>query len=211
MVSFIYKRFRDRHPRSGTRTIFHGIPGKDGVGPAAKKRPSSREGFTIAEAGIAIAVASLLLIAVTASVSEGIRMQLEADRLSLAVTLAQAKMTQLLNNPELSPGDEEGGFDEGFGMYSGYGYKISVTEVNLDLAQVAETGTITPASLDDELPATVQNPDDRDEKMGESTKSETGGVVPVYDIRITISYPRGNGPRGIYEVRTYKDTGKGPS
>ena len=69
---------------------------------------SSRSGMTIAESAIALLVASFMMIAVVTQVADGIRMQLESDRLSLAVTLAQAKMTQLINNPEITPGEEKG-------------------------------------------------------------------------------------------------------
>ena len=95
-------------------------------------------------------------------------------------------------------------------MYGGYGYEIDVSEVNMDLAKIAEEGTLKPTALDDQLPAAVQNPDERRKKAGQSSSTETGGIVPVYLIRVKIRYPRGNDEPGIYEAMTYRETGKQP-
>jgi hypothetical protein len=170
-----------------------------------KKNP--RSGFTILEAGLAVTAASFLLFSVVLMVTDSIRMRIESDRLSLAYTLASAKMTQILSLKELSPMDENGNFSEDFGSYAGYKYELTVREETLDLAKYAgETGKKGKDLLADLLPPAVQNQGSKKEKAGQSASTETGAMVPVYRIKIKIVYPRGSAPAGQYMVETLKET-----
>lgn len=153
-----------------------------------------RAGFTLVEMALALAIASSFLVFLTANVSEGIQMQLEADRMTVAVAIAQAKLSQLRNNPNLSPVDQEGELTDA-GMYSGYKFRIKVTEQDLDLAEIQESGKIKSPSLGDQLPAGVQNQAGNQESLGTSTSTQTGGKIPTLRILVAIEYPVGNGFR----------------
>ncbi len=172
------------------------------------KNNKLREGFTILEAGLAVSAASVLLFSVLYMVTESMRIRMEADRISLAYTLASAKMTQILASAAITPADETGNFGDEFGAYSGYSYKLSIREETIDLAEYAgQAGGNAETMLADLLPPAVQNEGSQREKAGQSASTQTGAMVPVYKIRIEITYPRGNAPEGVYSVETIKETG----
>lgn len=153
-----------------------------------------RAGFTLVEMALALGIASSFLVFLTANVSEGIQMQLEADRMTVAVAIAQAKLSQLRNNPNLSPVDQEGELTDA-GMYSGYKFKIRVTEEDLDLAEIQQSGKIQSPALGDQLPAGVQNSSGKQESLGTAEQTQTGGKIPTLRILVVIEYPVGNGFR----------------
>jgi hypothetical protein len=141
---------------------------------------------------LALGIASSFLVFLTANVSEGIQMQLEADRLTIAVAIAQAKLSQLRNNPNLGPLDEEGELSDA-GMYSGYQFHLRVTEETLDLAEVQQSGKIQAPAVGDQLPAAVQNSQGNRESLGTSEQTATGGRIDTLRIVVIIKYPVGNG------------------
>ncbi|HNE24954.1 MAG TPA: type II secretion system protein, partial [Leptospiraceae bacterium] len=59
----------------------------------------SRRGMTLVEMGLAIAVAASMMMIVMMTVGSALRMQTESDRLAVAVSLAQTKLSQLMSNP----------------------------------------------------------------------------------------------------------------
>ncbi len=168
-----------------------------------------RKAFTLVETALAMAIAAIMLVTVTATIADGERLLLEADRLSLALSVAQAKMTQLTSGIGLEVTNEAGRFDDRAGPYAGFAYTIEVREEQIDLAQVAETGTISSAPpLEDQLPAGVQN-QELQEKAGSSASSVTGGLVDVYRVSVEITYPRGiSGEKGTYNLVTYRENKK---
>ncbi|MCR9144560.1 MAG: prepilin-type N-terminal cleavage/methylation domain-containing protein [bacterium] len=153
-----------------------------------------RAGFTLVEMALALAIASSFLVFLTANVSEGIQMQLEADRMTVAVAIAQAKLSQLRNNPNLSPLEKEDTISDA-GMYSGYKFRIKVTEEDLDLAEIQQSGKIQSPALGDQLPAGVQNQAGNEESLGTSESTATGGKIPTLRILVVIEYPVGTGFR----------------
>lgn len=170
---------------------------------------SDRSGFTLVEVALALAVTTVMLVTITVTIADAERMQMETDRLALAQTIAQAKMTQLTSGVGLEVTDEQGEFGDSAGIYSGYGYEIQVREEQIDLAKVAESGTLTSSpALDDQIPAGVQN-QPPEESAGASSSSVTGGLIDVYRIRVKITYPRGTGgERGEYTVETFRENKK---
>lgn len=141
---------------------------------------------------LALGIASSFLVFLTANVSEGIQMQLEADRLTIAVAIAQAKLSQLRNNPNLGALDQDGELNDA-GMYSGYRFKLKVTEEFLDLADVQASGKIQAPAVDDQLPAGIQNQAGDQESLGTSEQTATGGRIETLRIIVIIEYPVGNG------------------
>ena len=162
-----------------------------------------RSGFTLLEMSIAVGSTASIMIAVLSMISLGLNQQREAENLRLAVILSQGKLSQLLTRPDLSPATEEGEISNENSLYKGYKYKIEISNKEIDLAQIAESGTISLAPIKDKLPENITNTSQK-ETMGQGAATQTGGMVEVMEIRVEISYPRGNGSSGKYEVVTFK-------
>lgn len=173
-------------------------------------RTGMRGGFTLVEIAMAMAVAAIMLVSVSTFVADALDMQIEADRLSVAITLARTKMTQLTTGQDLEVTDEQGEFGDDAGIYRGYTYEISIREEQIDLAKVQQSGTISSSPVADELPPPVQNESDEEKEMGSSETTATGGLVDVYNVIVKIGYPRGGGSRGEYIVQTYQPNNKKP-
>ncbi len=203
-----WQRLRGRESTAERRSIFaprRGLADRARVsevreGGESHRRESgsedrqSRKGFTLVEMALAQGIASSYLEFLTANLSEGNQMQLEADRLTVAVAIAQAKLTQLRNTPNLGPLDQEGELNEA-GMYSGYRFKIEVREEPLDLAEIQRSGKILAPAVDDQLPAGVQNTAGGTESLGTSEQTATGGRIDTLRIVVIIEYPVGGGYR----------------
>ena len=169
----------------------------------------SRRGMTLVEMGLAIAVAASMMMIVMMTVGSALRMQTESDRLAVAVSLAQTKLSQLMSNPALTPtGDKpmEGSLGQEGGLYAGYGYEITIKEERIDLAKVAAAGELKGTSVTDQLPASTQN--NVSGTVKQVTGSETGGLVDIVRIIIKIKYPKGQGTFGEYRVETFKGAPK---
>lgn len=166
-------------------------------------RLKKREGITLVDMALAILVASIAMFSVVTVVADAQKMRVEADRIAVAVSAAQIKLAQLLSNPELSTTNERGTFGPESGIYSGYTWEVEIREEKIDLAKVAESGQLKGIELDDKLPAGVQNKYE-DEKLGQSESTQTGGLVDIVRIIVTITYPRGGGISGVYRVETFR-------
>lgn len=166
----------------------------------------SRRGMTLPEMAIAILVASIVLVAITVTISHGVAAQQESDRLAVAVSLAQTKLSQLMSNPNLTAGKNTGQFGQEGGLYAGYGYEIEIKEERIDLTKVASEGELKPAAVNDQLPPGSQN-----QESGTSrnvTGSATGGLVDIVRIIVKIRYPKGGAKFGEYRVETFKGAPK---
>ena len=162
-----------------------------------------RAGLTLLEMGLAVATASSMAFLVTATVASALRMQMEADRLTVAAALAQTKLAQLLTNTNVSTGDSKGTFGSDQGIYAGYDWSVHIREEKIDLAQVVETGKLQGVPLDDQLPAGIQN-QAGPERAGQTATTQTGGLVDVVRMVVRIQYPRGDGVKGEYRVETFR-------
>ena len=171
------------------------------------KKKAFRKGLTLVDVAMAMLVAAVLLSTVLVLVADAQGMRKEAERISLAVALAQAKLSQLLSNPELESMKKKGMFDKNSGIYSEYEWEIEVREETIDLAKVAESGELESVPLDDKLPEGIQNESGR-EKMGQGAATQTGGMVDIIRIIINITYPRGGSERGEYRVETFRGAKK---
>ena len=171
-----------------------------------KKRPD-REGLTLVDMSLAIGVAAVMMLSTITFVADAQGMRTEADRVAVAVALSQIQLSQLLSNPELTQMKRSGKVGEQHGIYKGYGWSVEVREEKLDLAKVAESGQLEGVPLDDKLPASTQNAAER-EKAGQSTSTQTGGVVDIVRIVVKISYPRGGASEGLYRVETIRGAQK---
>jgi Tfp pilus assembly protein PilV len=164
-----------------------------------------KKGVSLLEVALALGIAATISISVLGLISSAYNMQSKAQKLQLASNLARAKMTQILSMPVLEPVNQEGELD--VALYKGYKYYIEIKEENIDLAKVSQTGTLdSPINVEDQLPTSVQNFKGK-EKAGQNI-TETGGLIPIYRIRIRITFPIDTKNEGTYQVETIKPAKK---
>ena len=190
---------------SKKQSIFR--PSSSEKGPVKRLKSRLTEGLTIVDLAFAILIASVMTVTITASVASALNLQREADRLSVAVSLAEIHLAQLLSNPYLSTTHRKGRYGSDAGIYKGYEWEVTVKEEKIDLAKVAEEGELKGVNLDDQLPASAQNTGGR-EKAGQSVTTQTGGLVDIVRIIVIIRYPRGSGGKGKYRVETIRGARK---
>lgn len=161
-----------------------------------------KKGVSLFEVGLALGVAASMAVSTLGLVSSAYQMQGKAQKLELASNLASIKMTQILSMPELQNTNQTGTLD--VALYNGFEYQILIKEEQIDLAQIAQSGSLDfNLPMDDQLPAGVQNFKGK-EKAGQNT-TETGGLIPVYRIKVIITYPLDNkGNKAKYEVESFK-------
>ncbi len=168
------------------------------------RRAQKRAGLTLLEMGLAVATASAMAFMITSTVASALRMQMEADRLTVAAALAQTKLAQLLTNTTISSGDSKGSFGSDAGIFAGYDWSVHIREEKIDLAKVMESGKLEGVPLDDQMPAGIQNESGAPEKAGQTVATQTGGLVDVVRLIVRIYYPRGDGIKGEYRVETFR-------
>ncbi|MCB1319876.1 MAG: type II secretion system protein [Leptospiraceae bacterium] len=165
---------------------------------AASLRMRRRTGYSLIEVIMAMAMAAPFLLILTATIAGGLQLQIQADRVVVALALAQAKLSQLANNPNLTETDTQGQLDSG--LYRGFQWHLRVTSETINLAEVAETGRLggrddeddggnADESLNDALPAGVQNVGEEEESWGSSDRAKAIADIPIMRISISIIYP----------------------
>ncbi len=166
----------------------------------------NRKGVSLLEISLAIAVSATMSMSVLSLVSSAFESQSRIEKLELASNLAKAKITQILSMPTLEPTNKEGTIDTD--LYKNFKYQIIIKEEQIDLAKLSQTASleISKVPLDDQLPVSVQNFKTK-EKKGQNL-TETGGLIPIYKIRIMISFPLKGDRFGHYEVQTFKTAKK---
>ena len=111
-------------------------------GPFAK-RAASRQGFTLLEVMIAMAILAIVLVTVFHSQSQSIAMANESRAMTTLALLAQSRMAEVEGQQNLSTGQTSGNFGDDFphytwtasitqpqGLGSGFLRKIEVTVVH---------------------------------------------------------------------------------
>ncbi len=157
-------------------------------------------GFSLLEMGIAISVMSLVLVTAISSVVSALHLQVDADRLALAMSLLQTKMAEIRSNPDLSSTDASDEITDSESIHYGYKWESSVEEDTLNVTDLLE-GTLAATGLGEELPDGVQN------QLGDKKESQKStlfslGDIPILRISLTVEYPKGKGAYGIYNVET---------
>ncbi|MCB1170113.1 MAG: hypothetical protein KDK25_07260 [Leptospiraceae bacterium] len=172
-----------------------------------------RTGLTLVEMALATAVTAVFTLYVTMFVASGVQAQVESDRLSVAASLAQTKMSQLLSTPTLEQtgaNPQAHVFDRNSGIYAGYEVKVAVSQDKVNLQQSLSEGQIKSAPIDDKLPASVQNQVAKEESMGRADSYNALGDVNVFRIVIDIKIPLGPDEFEMYRVETLRSAEKPP-
>ena len=167
-------------------------------------KKNNRKGFTLIEVAIALALAAAAMVSTYQMISQGLRMQRQAVTITNAVFLAKIKMTQLDSAPKLETTSSEGDIPG----YTGYRFKTEIKEEEMDLLKLAEQGGEKKKKTNPEdLLGTNPNAkmDEYMKKRGKAQGAKTAGLIKVYRVKVTISYPEGNGTKD-YVVETIKST-----
>lgn len=168
------------------------------------KQTTIRNGFTLLEVALAMAIGGALMVYTYGMVADGIRLKKEAVLLSNAVHLAKIKMAQIdaSTNMEsdVSRGDIPG--------FPGYKFETEIKEEELDLLKLAMGSDA--EDLKKKSPKDLLGDKDASlnqilKNRGQSQGSETGGLIKVFRIRVAISYPVG-GNDTIYTVESFRAT-----
>jgi type II secretory pathway pseudopilin PulG len=164
-------------------------------------------GFTLMETGFALSIAAVMLVTVSSTLVDAVRMQKDAERLSIASSLCQSKMSQLLSRPDLSVASESGDFGARSGPLSGFKYEVRITRENIDLASMVQTGTLTMSEIKERagVERSQEEGEERGTGLGEMT--QTGGIMEIMKIVVTIRYPLKDA-EGIYTVTTFRAPGE---
>lgn len=173
----------------------------------------TRSGLTLVEMALATAVTAVFTLYVTLFISGGLQAQLEADRLAVASSLAQTKMSQLLSTPTLEQTGakpEPHRFDQNAGIYAGYEVTVAVSQDSINLQNTLSSGEVQSVPVDDKLPAGVQNQEEKIESAGSADQFNALGDINVFRIVIDIKVPLGPRAFEMYRVETLRSAEKPP-
>ncbi|HMV43943.1 MAG TPA: prepilin-type N-terminal cleavage/methylation domain-containing protein [Leptospiraceae bacterium] len=163
-----------------------------------------RQGFTLIEISIALAIAASAIVFTFSLISKGLSLQRQSVTLTNAVFLAKIKMAQIDASPKLETTSSKGDIPG----YEGYRYETEIKEEELDLLKLSEQGgnKKKTASPDDLLGSSANSRmDDLLKKRGKTTGSKTGGLIKVFRITVKIFYPVGYG-ENVYTAETLKSS-----
>ncbi len=168
------------------------------------KNKKKRKGFTLLEVAIALAIGSALMVFTYNLIARGIQMQKEAVMLSNAVHLAKIKMAQIDASTNMESDVTKGEIPG----YPGYTFETSIQEKEMDLLKMAMGGES--QKLRDKAPRDLLGDKDANlnnllKNRGQTQGSETGGLIKVFEIKITIAFPLG-GKEQKYTVETFRAT-----
>lgn len=167
------------------------------------KKNKLRQGFTLIEISIALAIAASAIVFTFSLISKGLSLQRQAITLTNAVFLAKIKMAQIDASPKLETTSSKGEIPG----YEGYRYETEIKEEELDLLKLAEQGGDKKKSNPDDLLGSNTNSkmDELLKKRGKSSGSKTGGVIKIFRIKVSIFFPSGYGEKE-YTAETIKSS-----
>ena len=159
-------------------------------------------GFSLIEVGLAIIVVATVLVTGISSVFSALNLQIEADRLALAMSLAQTKMAELRSQSKLPKGDSSEEISDKDNVYYGYRWEVSVRDDKINILK-AFSGDDEGGGLEGLLPDSVQN---EAKDNGSSIDLSKGffaiGDIPILRITVMVEYPKGRGIYGKYKVES---------
>lgn len=162
----------------------------------------SRAGYTIAEMSLAMMAAAICIGGISWQVAAAVELVVKADARTIALALAQAKMSQLMNNPNLSPTDQPYATMQNAGIYSGYRWKVKVNEEKINITAIAQ-GQME-SVFESQMPDGVQNNSTEEEFAGSSNETQTLGDVPIYKIVVSIMPPKDRKDQWDYRVVSFQ-------
>lgn len=165
---------------------------------------SFRSAFTLIEVTIAMAMAAMVMTLTYARIADGISFQKKAVLLSNAVHLAKIKMAQVDSSTTMQTDTSKGSID----AFPGYTFETEIKEEEMDLLKLA--GGPNAEELRKKAPKDMLG--DKDvglsdlmKKRGQKKSFETGGVLKVFRVKVSIFYMDGN-KKETYTVETFRST-----
>jgi len=159
-----------------------------------------RKGLSLIEMAMAMGVAATFSVMTLGLIASAMQLRKNAEQMALASTLAQAKMAQLLSRPFLERTNEDGDMGNA-GPYANFKYHLEIKEEQIDLAAASSEKSM--AGVNDKLDAGIQNAKPT-EKAGQGAATETGGIVNINRIILTIEYPSGSSGSEKLRIETFK-------
>jgi len=169
-----------------------------------KKKRIHRQGFTLLEVAIGMAMAAVAMVHTYTMIADGMRYQKKAVSVANAVQLAKIKMAQIDSSVTVQPDSSKGEIPG----YPGFRFETEIKEEEMDLLKLANG----PNAEDLKKKAPKDLLGDKDEglsdllkKRGQARSFETGGLLKVFRIRVAISFPPGVDSQP-YVVETFRST-----
>ncbi len=163
-----------------------------------------RSGFTLIEVTIGMAMAAVAMVYTYSMIADGMRYQKQGVQLANAVHLAKIKMAQVDSSTTMVS-DTTKGPVPGF---PGYEFVTEIKEEEMDLLKLA--GGPNADALRKKAPKDLLG--DKDvglnnlmKERGKSKTFETGGILKVFRIKVSITYPDGT-KKNTYSVETFRST-----
>lgn len=130
-------------------------------------------GFTLLEAIVSVAIMAVGLVAIIEAYGTSMRLSLQDEYLTTATLLASGKMEEVLKEPYITPGEDEGDFGPEFEAFR---WRVEIADSDIQgLETITVTVTWTVGKLNDELRLTSAAP--RRERE-QTTGTVTGSGAP---------------------------------
>lgn len=143
-----------------------------------RRRPCpARAGFTLLEAIVAVAIMGIGLVAVMEAYSASMRLSLQDEYLTTATFLASGKMDEVLKEPYVTPGADEGDFGDEFADFT---WTVDTADSQIEgLETITVTVKWNVAGRDDELVLTSAAPRKEPQEGGSTPSGTTPGGGPA--------------------------------
>jgi general secretion pathway protein I len=163
-----------------------------------------RRGFTLIEVTIGMVMAAVAMTYTYSMIIDGMKYQKQAVQLSNAVHLAKIKMAQVDSSTTMQS-DTTKGAVPGF---PGYEFITEIKEEEMDLLKMAggpNADALRKKAPKDMLGDKDVGLNDLMKKTGKNKTFETGGILKVFRVKVTITYPDG-AKNNSYIVETFRST-----
>ncbi|WP_109019856.1 type IV pilus modification PilV family protein [Leptospira kobayashii] len=167
-------------------------------------RPLSRRGFTLVEVTIGMAMAAVAMVYTYSMIADGMKYQKKGVQLSNAVHLAKIKMAQVDSSTTMQS-DTSKGEIPGF---PGYRFETEIKEEEMDLLKLAagpNAEELKKKAPKDMLGDKDVGLSDLMKKRSQTKNFETGGIMKVFRVKVSITYPDGI-KDATYTVETFRST-----
>lgn len=169
-----------------------------------KKHRAKRRGFTLIEVTIGMAMAAVAMVYTYSMIADGMKYQKQGVQLANAVHLAKIKMAQVDSSTTMSSDTTKGPIPG----FPGYEFITEIKEEEMDLLKLAGgpgADALRKKAPKDLLGDKDVGLNDLMKKTGKSKTFETGGILKVFRVKVTITYPDGR-RRKDYIVETFRST-----
>lgn len=163
-----------------------------------------KQGFTLFEVTIAMAMAAAVMTYTYSMIAEGIGYQKRAVLLSNAVHLAKIKMAQVDSSTSMQTDTSRGNIE----AFPGYSFETEIKEEEMDLLKLAsgkDSEELKRKAPKDMLGDKDVGLSDLMKQRGQKKSFETGGLLKVFRVKVSIFYMDGN-KKQTYTVETFRST-----